>query len=252
MRKFVRFCYLSNDPHGRPLRPHQLRDESVVIELYDQLKLSGLDYGGVFLNWTYPHLTADNSLAEFAELKLGEQDVLLLTTRPPMDDEYGEMHPLVKTNSELETEIFKVLRKMCFKTCKRTRISLCDHLREALQPGFEKRFSARFYSTGMDAPYMERDPVTKRSLRSDKSAGYLVHVPLGQGRPHLLAIFGMSGSMSLLWAYRLRKMPELAWALEEPSLLMAEISMTEPIPERPTTFKFCDNWIVDIAAKCRL
>ncbi len=50
MGKFVRFCYLSNDPHDRPLRPHQLRDESVVIELCDPLKPSGLGYGGVFLN----------------------------------------------------------------------------------------------------------------------------------------------------------------------------------------------------------
>jgi hypothetical protein len=81
-----------------------------------------------------------------------------------------------------------------------------------MQAGFEKCFSARFYATGADAPYMERDPVAKRSLRSNKSAGYLVHVPLGQGRPHLLAIFGMNGPMSLLWADRLRKMPELAWA----------------------------------------
>lgn len=252
MGKFVRFCYLSNDPHDRPLRPHQLRDESVVIELYDPLKLSGLVYGGVFLNWNYPHLTKDTSLAEFAQLELGEHDVLLLTTRPPMDDEYGEKHPLVKSGSELETVIFNVLRKECFNTCKRTRISLCDHLRGAMQAGFEKRFSARFYSTGADAPYMERDPVAKRSLRSNKSAGYLVHVPLGQGRPHLLAIFGMNGPMSLLWAYRLRKMPELAWALKEPSLLMAEISMMKAIPERPTTFKFCEDWKVEIAAKCRL
>jgi hypothetical protein len=91
----------------------------------------------------------------------------------------------------------------------------------AWQAGFEKRFSARFYSTGADAPYMEQDPVAKRSLRSNKSTGYFVHVPLGQGRPHILAIFGMDGAMSVLWAYRLRKMPELAWALNGPSLLMA-------------------------------
>jgi hypothetical protein len=122
----------------------------------------------------------------------------------------------------------------------------------AWQAGFEKRFSARFYSIGADTPYMERDPVAKRYLRGNKSAGYLVHVPLGQGRPHLLAIFGMNGPMSLLWAYRFRRMPELAWALKEPSLLMAEISMMKAIPERPTTFKFCDDWKVDIAAKCRL
>ncbi len=252
MGKFVRFCYLSNDPHDRPLRPHQLRDESVVVELYDQLKRSGLDYGGVFLNWTYPRLTEDTSLDEFARLNLGEQDVLLLTTRPPMDDEFGEKHPLGKTNSELEIAIFKVLRRECFNTCKRTRISLCDHLKGAMQPGFERRFSARFYSTGAYAPYMERDPIAKRSLRSDKSAGYLVHVPLGQGRPHLLAVFGMNGPMSLLWAYRLGRMRELAWAIKAPSLLMAEISVTNIIPDRPTTFGFCDQWKVDIAAKCTL
>src|ERR1700732_2779972 len=102
-----------------------------------------------------------------------------------------------------------------------------------MQAGFERRFSARFYSTGADAPYMERDPVSNRFRRSDRSAGYLVHVPLGDGFPHLLAVFGMNGTLALMWAHRLREMPELAWALEKPSLLMAEMSMTTRIPERP-------------------
>ena len=47
------------------------------------------------------------------------------------------------------------------------------------------------------------------ALCSDKSAGCLARAPLGQGRPHLLAIFGTNNRMSLLGAYRLRKMPEL-------------------------------------------
>ena len=169
-----------------------------------------------------------------------------------MDDEYGEKHPLVKSGSELETVILNVLRMECFNICKRTRISLCDHLTGAMQAGFEKRFSARFYSTGADAPYMERDLVAKRFLRSNKSARFLVHVSLSQGRPHVLTIFGLNGPMSLLWAYRLRKMQKLAWALKEPSLLMAEKSMMKAIPERPTTFNSCDDWKVDIASKCRL
>jgi hypothetical protein len=252
MGSFVRFCYLSNNPHGRPLRPHQLRDESVVVELYDQLRLSGLDYGGVFLNWNYPRGTKDTSLAEFAKLALTERDILLLTTRPPIDDEYGRKKPLMRSGSDLETAIFNVLRKECFRTCTRTHISLCDHLKGSMRTGFERRFNARFYSTGADAPYMERDPARKGFVRSAKSAGYLIHVPLGAGLPHLLAVFGMNGPMSLLWAYRLRAMPELGWALEEPSLLVAEISMTARIPEKPTTLRFCDPWKVEVAAKCRL
>jgi hypothetical protein len=243
---------MSNSPHDRPLRPHQLRDESATVELYDALALAGLSYGGVFLNWHYPREITDMSIAEFNKLELTEQDFLLLTTRPPMDDELSDKHPLKRTGSDLEIVIFNVLRKECFQTCKRIKIDLCEHLNAVMQPGFEKRLSSRFYSTGSDAPFMERNAKTNSWQRSDSSAGYLVHVPLGDGLPHLLAVFGMNGPLSLLWAYRLRTMRELAWVIEEPSFVMAEIVMTVGIPQRPVTLGFCDGWDVKIAAKGRL
>jgi hypothetical protein len=252
MRRFVRFCYLSNETHGRRLRPHQLRDESAVVELYERLCRCGLTYGGVFLNWSYPHGTADTSTADLERLGMGEQDLLLLTTRPPIHDEPGDKHPLVKSGSDVEAEMLRSLERQCFATCKRTCIALREHLKGAMQPGFEKRFRSRFYSTGAEAPHVERERGSKKAVRGSTSAGYLVHVPLGNGRPGVLAVFGMSGTMTLIWAYRLSRMPELEWALEAPSLLMAEISLTEGIPERPATLGFSDQWSIEIAAKCRL
>jgi hypothetical protein len=105
MRRFVRFCYLSNETLGRGLRPHQLRDESAVVELYGRLSRYGLTYGGVFLNWSYPHGTIDTSTADLERLGLGEQDLLLLTTRPRIHDERGDKHPLVKSGSDVESSV---------------------------------------------------------------------------------------------------------------------------------------------------
>jgi hypothetical protein len=96
---------------------------------------------------------------------------------------------------------------------------------------------------------MERERGSKKAFRGATYAAYLVHVPLGKGRPGVLSVFGMSGTMTLIWAYRLSRMPEVEWALEAPSLLMAEVSLTEGIPERPATLGFSDRWNVEIASK---
>ena len=89
------------------------------------------------------------------------------------------------------------------------------------------------------------------------SAGYVVHVPLAKGLPRLLAVFGMSGTMTLLWSYVLgaRRRDLLKWAVEQPSEMrfaMVEITTSAPIPQRPATLDEClreMGWSEEIIAQ---
>jgi len=267
-RRVVRFCYPSNESHGRNRYSHQLRDGDAVIELMPALESLGCEYEGVFINWPCPP-TEDKSLSDFDILNLNESDILLLTTRPPIDDRVHDLRPLRKSGTALEMEIFKVLEQRCFKCCSRKEVSLRESVGRRLSTEYRNRSVIAFEVKGQDAGYRgvyggERqqryEPWTEQM-----SAGYIVHVPLGEKGPRLLAVFGMSGTMTLLWAYRLNKLRDvLEKALSGPSFTMAEIVRPGPIPSersdskaekdaaRPVDFGFCLNWDLKIIGHCGL
>src|SRR5215467_14386514 len=116
--RFVRFCYLSNNPSDRRLLPHQLRDGDAVVEVFEALRQLGFEYGGTFINWPYPHGVTDTSVNDLGQFGLGESDLLLLTTRLPLHDDGKK--PLRKSRTELEAKMVRAFELLCFGRCSRT------------------------------------------------------------------------------------------------------------------------------------
>ena len=259
LNRVVRFVYLSNHRDRMRPKPHQQRDESAGLELMPKICSLGFAYEGVdriFLNHP-PSDTGDTSCNQLKTLGLGERDILLLTTRPPLDDE-DDLQPLRASGSRLEALIFDVLRKRCFEHCSRGNIALQPAIGRNLAPGFRNRSEIEFsrrtdpvsLATGTYlALYGEEDAKSERWNKM-MTAGYIVNVPLGEGLPSLLAVFGMSGTTTLVWAYLLQKNSDiLTHALRGPSLTMVEIE-TQAILGNPVNFAFCDCWGMKVIAQC--
>jgi len=275
--KFVRFCYLSSDDRRR--FPHQIRDGDAALELFESLRLLKFEHGGILINWPFTDGIIDTSMTDFVSLNMGESDVLLLTTRPPLDDR-EEKKPLRPSGTELERKIFAVLREKCFAECSRSTVAVHPHIRTHFLANYKNRSEVKYYATRLksrgevedeeligDASYKElcgRDgTVLSETDMKRRSAGYVVHLPLGRGMPRLLAVFGLSGTMTFLWSYVLSKTYNhlLDWVLEYPKegslnhgrFIMAEITTTASIPQRPPTLDAClrdMGWSDEIIAQC--
>lgn len=261
-RKLVRFVYPSAYRERTRLKPHWQRDESAAFELILRLCGGGGDfvYQGpdrLFINAPRPE-QGDSSIDDLRALGLCERDVLLLTTRPPLDDEKEEeLKPLRASNSVLERQfIFPVLRKTCFSYCTRGNIALQKTVAGSLKPGFHGRSHIEFSrrtdpNTLATGTYVglhgraEKAAPPAAAWNETMTAGYLVNVPLGPGLPNLLAVFGLSGTTTLGLAYLLTKLPAgrelLSRAIHGPSFAMVEIQ-TAPISGDPVGYRFCDSW----------
>ena len=260
--KFVRFCYLSPDDKRR--FPHQIRDGDAALQLVDALRNLGYEYGDLFINWPHESGTADTSIADFARLDMDENDVLLLTTRPPLTDEPDQQKPNYASGTELEKRVFEALGARCLSECSRTCVSTLPVLRKTFRAGYENRSTVQYYAIRLrdrrpqaqdqpgefigDASYHavsgRGGTSVPRELMKRLTAGYAVHVPIAQGMPRLLAVFGMSGTTTLLWSYVLgsKRGDLVKWVLDRPSEMrfaMAEITTTASIPQRPPTLEAC-------------
>jgi hypothetical protein len=240
-------------------KPHQQRDESPALELIPKICSLGFVYDGpnrIFLNHP-PSNTGDSSRNQFRALGLTERDILLLATRPPLDDK-DEIQPLRPSGSEVEALIFRVLRERCFYHCSRGNVALRPAVAESLAAGFHRRSEIEFslrsdrvsLGTGTYRALHGREEAESKPWNEMMTAGYLVNVPLGEGLPSLLAVFGMSGTTTLAWAYLLHKHSDvLTQAVRGPSFTMVEIQ-TEPIVGNPVDFTFCDGWGMQVIAYC--
>jgi hypothetical protein len=135
-----------------------------------------------------------------------------------------------------------------------------------------RRFEASYKgSGGGDKTYAGYEP-------NITTAGYLVHtspvqLPGGRMGPQLLASFGMSGTISLVFAHVLRKAAipvkvqsttkttykprAFAWdllstVLREPGIGMVEITINNKIPTTFYNLDFADDWKYELVAPCSL
>ena len=148
--RFVRFCYLSTDDKRR--FPHQLRDGDAALQLFDGLKESRYEHGDLFINWPCEPGVTDTSIADFKKLDMKENDILLLTTRPPLSDSKDQKKPNYGSGTELEEKIFEPLRERCFFDCSRTSVSTLPVLRKAFRKGYENRSSVQYYAIRLQDP----------------------------------------------------------------------------------------------------
>jgi hypothetical protein len=245
------------DPE-RPLKIHQRRDLGAAFELLPVLLQVGYEFGESILNFP-PQAPPQGSVAR-GEVQLQEVDLsfvrpgdlLLQTTRPPLDDlAQGARKRVQLGYTDLERRLFERWRHY-LRVCSRSHVTLAERVCAELKPGYENRGDIRFREA-MTAPYKElnpRDGTGWGRPESDRlTAAFLLRVDhIWENGPGLLAAFGMDGTSTLVWTYRLGR--DLSGLLSNTGFIMAEMEST-PIPTRPTDLRWANSWKIDILAHAK-
>jgi len=259
-KRFFRFSYhvppkRDSQAPRKPL-PHHLRDGDAALELAMVLAAQGYEYGDLLLN--YPG-ERRSPLTVVKDTFLGPADLLLLTTRPPLDDEDEPARKkLLRSYTTLEQKVLDALREF-FSRCNRTQVILSERLVLSSTPAVASKRNIQFrqhggasydsYTAGSDDDW-HKPPADVRM-----TAAYLTYTPqVWVGGPALLAAFGMSGTETLVWTHLLRTRfshlltTQLSQFAGSQLFVMAEMVTTEP-PARPTDLGFASQWQVTILSE---
>lgn len=246
-RYFHRFSYFTAQKRDRDLLLHQLRDGDAALELSDVLFSEGYRYGGLILN--YP---TEGKLDRRAldDTFLKPRDLVLLTTRPPLDDTVDQPRKrLDRSYTTLEEKIFAALRQY-FQHCSRSQVIISEGVARQLPGTFNKR-NIQFKQNL--SPVYDACDGRKYSGRPPLTAVYLVSIPEAwTGGPGLLCVFGMGGKETLGWTHLLRTrynglVPRL---LKSGGMIMAEIEQQE-IRVPPDSLSFSQDWKMEILIDIR-
>jgi hypothetical protein len=245
-KHFYRFSYAVQRKGDRRLPPHQMRDGEAFAELSPVLTSLGYEYGGNFLNFPARH-PADKTEVDISFLK--REDILVITTRPPLNDEQeGYKKKVIRSHTSLEDEVFDVLTHY-FTESTRTYIKLSPYLAAKLPKGFANRAYIEFEQY-VGAKWTARKGISDSKWEKpnppERTVGYLLQTPsFKKGIPQILAVFGMGGIETLVFAYFLRKRFRHELELDRPRFAMVEM-ICEEIPEKPTSLSFADKWHAEI------
>lgn len=236
--RFFHFSFLRSRPEHEP-RLHELRDGDAFAELAMALAARGCVYGGLLLNHSEPE--------EDVLRLLRPHDMVVLTTRPPLNDHDGwDRNPIPRSEAPLEGAILAGVARY-FDVCRRSSIRLNErtaaHLGEAAD-----RAEIHFHVYKRSHYRRYRNPYSKGAARrfltvtrTNATAAFLISTSLGPRGPHLLNAFGMDGTTTLVWCYLLRT--RFPYLLDGPRVVLAEIEATQ-LPQRPSTLAFADAWTV--------
>jgi hypothetical protein len=238
---------------GRRLKPHHVRDGAALADLSVPLARLGLSYGHLVPNGppTPEEYSAQRAAALDAVSGGGQQriedvatytridesflqpgDMLVVPTRPPMDDIYhGDKVHSQPGFTSIEQKIFQACRPY-LQVCSRAHIRLSLSAAGWLPDAFANRADVTFYQ--IKEPWYLKlarlDGGGRRAKVSGQTAGYVLYLPAleslrGAG---LLVVFGMGGTQTLVLCHRLRS--DLAWLFDEPGFTMIEMTAPEDEP----------------------
>jgi len=248
-RRLYHFCYTSGD------RLHQLRDGDAFAEILAVLLGGGCEYGGCIRNRVE---TTSTKQPEGAIPRIRSGDVLVLTTRPPYQEDPTTRKRIAQTGTELERLIFATVGHYFFRLNRtsvvfqkpfglqgewkdRSEISFYQYHTPAHGAGDYKSFSD-FYGGGR----------SRAALKSGTLA-FLLAAPLLPRGPEVITAFAMSGAMTITWCYLLRT--RFREFLRSPRFVVAELPSSRSIPKSPATLAFADDWkvrvLLDVPATAR-
>jgi hypothetical protein len=260
--QFWHFSYVSNGSRRTRAKVHHLRDGDAFAELMPMLlSIPGATYGGLIRN-SPPEHDVDESLIHVSRLGLTEQDLLVLTTRPPLSDTTTRNRRIRRSKSQLERAVFRALQTH-INHCKRDEVVLTQDAAASLRPEFGNRAAIGYYMQQnarvhrLEAGYDSLSALEEQADRFrdvDKAmstAVYLVRTgPIYRGGPGVLCTFGLSGTFSLCWAHLLRTSSRLRGvlerALQKPTFVMAEIVVDRDVPQSPRDLSFAHAWGVTV------
>ena len=144
-------------------------------------------------------------------MEFSPTDLIVLVTRPPLDDEPHDDKPVQRSGTDLEGRVLGALRTWFLEYCSRVEVRLHPRLRERLElkrPDAARRGCIEYsqktgaYKSTWTHQFLGVPPVGREGGRL-RTGGYLIFTPKGwPGGPGILAAFGMSGFQTMTWAQR--------------------------------------------------
>jgi len=188
----------------RPLETqiNKVRDGLATEHLAFSLYEAGFSYGGAIINVPKRVLDRpDYRECEATPVPLTPDDLILLTTRPPLDDRPPMKRVIERSGEPIEKDVFAALRPVLM-TCTRTSIELGqENGLLSVEPqwrsvGFDEHQGGRISAGG---PY--------RSQTGDDrlTVAYLISIPPTETFPRIVAAFGAGGTETLVFAWLLRR-----------------------------------------------
>ncbi len=251
-RRVHTFSYfLSPRDTTRDVKAFQRRDDAAALQILSALVELGFEPGESILNPPPGNKVSHKMLLQVDLEQVKSQDLILLTTRPPMHDRHqGDRKQVQRGFTDLEASIFDVCGQFITKSS-RSHLVLADSASQHLTSGFEGLAEMKF---------LEAEGAPFKALNAHDGTGwhhqtgpratatFLLHVDsMWAGGPGLLCAFGMDGLATLGWAYRLRH--GLAHLLEGNRFLVARVALGK-VPSRATSLCWAEDWKVDIALDC--
>jgi len=232
--RFFRFSYFTPSQKDRNLLVHQLRDADAALQVSSVLHDLGYQYGGLLLN--PPGDRESKVVIDDSFLHAG--DLLLLTTRPPKDDESDRTRSrLQRSYTTLEYRIFECLEQY-FYHCSRLEVVLTPSIASKLPKETAKKREIVFRQHG--GAFCESYSGRKQYDHPLTTIMYMTFTrEAWSGGPGLLALFGMGGPETLIWAHLLRT--RFQPLVCHRSFVMAEVTEQVIVPGE-TTLCFADRW----------
>jgi hypothetical protein len=253
MKKLFRFQYFTSN--NLPAL-HQVRDLTIFVELSNILYKNGFLYEDTFLN--YPNMEDKQS----GLLSFGKDDLMMLTTRPPLSDGPYNKRKIYRTDHVYEKQILKLIGT-CFMSLSRNLMFLNDKLAEELHEGFEDRASIDFYlnqnksnksagyknisghnAFGVERKWTRWSTVTEKQ----KSCAFVILFKKQGILPRILHVFGIGGEEGFVFSRLLRNglWDKLKIDFNGPSrIIMVEFDMDIP-RTFPTNLNFVNNLKYDV------
>ena len=221
---------------GDVAKPSKIRDGAAFSEIAAPLAKLGYEYGSILFNSPF-NPKSDKKLGQEHFTFIKPDDLLVLTTRPPLDDlRHGDKKHVDESSTHLEGQVFAEFRKY-LAVCARSHVQLTS----AVGAEFEE-FDFEFYqhkNARLKCSRQLRKPRSKTPKDSEIAIGFYLRTPsipvYGCG---LLACFGMGGWETLIWNRIVRtRYPE--W-VSRPSFIIGQFDL-KGLPAHPPTLDFVDK-----------
>ena len=221
---------------------HMLRDSTACLFLSELIK-GKYDLGEVLYNIPpdiyFPEKKKEDLI--FSPLpNFSNNDLILHTTRPAMnDDEENDKRWLIKSGLELEKLVLQNMEKF-FHYCNRQYIILSKDIKydgpyRAIKFNLRNDACIACKANVKDLYSLETICKRNKSSKSNKTVGYIVFIPelvnesiKEIGTPAILSVFGLNGSMSLVWSYlvltRYSKLIQEMISSDKPRIILVEFN----------------------------
>ena len=244
---YHRFAYSTPLRTGEVAKPSKIRDGAAFSEITAPLAKLGYEYGNILFNTPFnPKCDKKLGQEQFAFIK--PSDLIVLTTRPPLDDlRHGDKKHVDESSTHLEEQVFAEFRKY-LAVCARSHVQLTSAV-----GGEYEGYDFEFYqhkNARLKCSRALRGSRTKPPQGSEIAIGFFLRAPsipvYGCG---LLACFGMGGWETLIWN-RIVRVRYPQW-VGQPCFVIGQFDL-KGLPARPPTLDFVDNIKVNILVEHKI